>query len=89
MDKFHTHNIKAYPHQTLNTSKGAVRCQDLWLCTIEEIKKELKCQGVIEVKRATVKKEEKNNANTDILSFNMPKIPEKIKISYTTEKVGQ
>ena len=37
--KFHTMNVKTYPHKFLNISKGVVRSKELSLCTIEEIKK--------------------------------------------------
>ena len=56
MTKFHTINIKTYPHKSLNISKGVVRSKELSLCTIEEIKKEMKKQGVTEVMRVTINK---------------------------------
>ena len=31
--------IKVYPYNTLNSSKGVVRSPDLFLCTLDEIKK--------------------------------------------------
>ena len=40
MTKFHTINVKTYPHKSLNISKGVVRSKELSLCTIEEIKNE-------------------------------------------------
>ena len=46
MTKFHTINVKTYPHKSLNISKGVVRSKELSLCTIEGIKKEMKKQGV-------------------------------------------
>ena len=46
MTKFHTINVKTYPHKSLNISKGIVRSKELSLCTIEKIKKEIKKQGV-------------------------------------------
>ena len=42
MTKFYTINVKIYPHKSLNISKGVVRCKELSLCPIEEIKKEMK-----------------------------------------------
>ena len=36
---FYNLKIKAYPHNTLNSSKGVVRSPDLSLCTLDEIKK--------------------------------------------------
>ena len=90
MTKFHTINVKTYLHKSLNISKGVVRSKELSLCTIEEIKKELKKQGVTEVKRVTIKKEGKLiETNTYIMTFDQPKIPEKIKVGYTMERVEQ
>ena len=90
MTKFHTVNVKTYPHKSLNISKGVVRSKELSLCTIDEIKKEMKKQGVTEVKRVTIKKEGKLiETNTYIMTFDQPKIPERIKVGYTMERVEQ
>ena len=90
MTKFHTINIKTYPHKSLNISKGVVRSKELSLCTIDEIKKEMKKQGVTEVKRVSIKKEGKLiETNTYIMTFDQPKIPERIKVGYTMERVEQ
>ena len=56
MTMFNNIAIKTYPHKSLNTSKGVVRSKELSLCTLEEIKKELKRQDVIDVKRVSIKK---------------------------------
>ena len=88
MTKFHIINVKSYPHKSLIISKGVVRSKELSLCTIEEIKKEMKKQSVTEVKRVTIKKEGKFiETNTYIVIFDQPKIPEKIKVGYTMERV--
>ena len=90
MTKFHTINVKTYPHKSLNISKGVVRSKELSLCSIKEIKKEMKKQGVTEVKRVTIKKEGKLiETNTYIMTFDQPKIPKKIKVGYTMERVEQ
>ena len=45
---------------------------------------------MIEVKRVSIKKEGKTiETNTYIMHFNTPKIPEKIKVDYTMERVEQ
>ena len=54
--KIHNIDIKAYTHVRLNTSKGVIRNGELSLCSITEIKNELKKQNVIDVKRITIKK---------------------------------
>ena len=40
--KIHNIDIKAYPHERLNTSKRVIRSGELSLCSIMEIKNELK-----------------------------------------------
>ena len=48
----HNMKIKAYPHRSLNTSKGVVRSPELATYTIEEIKQNLKKQLVTDVKKS-------------------------------------
>lgn len=48
--------IKAYPHTSLNSSKGVVRSPDLSLCTLDEIKNNLRKQGVTDAQRILIKK---------------------------------
>ena len=87
MTKFHNISVKTYLHKSLNVSKGDVRSKELSLCTIEEIERELKKQGVTEVKRISIKKEGKTiEMNTYIMHFfTAPKI----KFGYTMERVEQ
>lgn len=64
----HNMKIKAYPHKSLNTSKGVVRSLELDNCTIDENKKKLKKQFITDVKRITIKKNSQElNTNTYIL----------------------
>ena len=66
MTKFH----KAYLHKSLYISKGVVRSKEVSLCTVKEIKRELKKRGVTEVKRVSVNKEVKTiKMNTYIMNF--------------------
>ena len=89
MTKLHNISVKTYPHKSLNVSKAVVRSKKLSLCTIEEIR-ELKKQGVTEVKRVSIKKEGKTiETNTYIMQFNTPKIPEKIIVGNVMEWVEQ
>ena len=84
----HNMKIKAYPHRSLNTSKGVVRSPELATCTIEEIKQNLKKQLVTDVKRISIKKKNQVvNTNTYILVFNSPNPPPKLKIGYIIAKV--
>ena len=90
MTKFHNISVKTYPHKSLNVSKGVVRSKELSLCTIEEIKRKLKKQGVTKVKIISIKKEGKTiETNTYIMNFNTQKISEKIKVGYTMESLEQ
>ena len=58
-------------------------------CSLEEIKSELKNQGVMDVKRITIKKGKIIETNTYAMIFNRPSIPEKIKVGYSMEWVEQ
>ena len=47
--------VNIFPHKTLNTSKGIIRCKELSFCdSFEEIKSNLKSQAVSDVKRISV-----------------------------------
>lgn len=78
--KFHEFDIEVTPHAFLNYSKGVITCRDLLNCTVEEIMDNLKDQGIINVKRISTKRD---GIVTDtaslILTFNSPKLPEKVK----------
>jgi len=88
MTTFHNMKIKAYPHRSLNISRGVVRSSQLSSCSIEEIKLNLKKQQVSEVKRITIRKNDQLiDTNTYILTFNTPKPPPKLKIGYMMERV--
>ena len=83
MKTFNNIKIKAYPHETLNHSKGVVRSPELSLCSIEEIKSELKNQGVTDARRIIIKKEGRTvETNIYILTFNSPNIPNEVRIGY-------
>ena len=55
MTKFHNIPVKTYAHKSLNICKRVVQSKELSLCT-KEIKRELKKQGVTDVKRVSIKK---------------------------------
>ena len=88
MKTFHNLKIKTYPHKTLNSSKGVIRNKELSQCSREEILAELKNQGVTDIKRITIKKENQSiQTNMYILTFNSPTTPKEIKIGYINEKI--
>ena len=73
--------IKASPHLSLNSSKGVVRSSELSLCTLDEIKTYLKPQGVSDVKRISIKRnDEIINTNTYIFTFSRSQLPKEIKV---------
>ncbi|XP_055943815.1 uncharacterized protein LOC129974989 [Argiope bruennichi] len=70
-------------HRSLNSSKGVITCGELYNEETDEILKELRNQGVTEVRRITIKR----NGNVMktkhlILTFHFPKTPEFIKTGY-------
>ena len=86
--KFFQLDVNIYPHKTLNSSKGIVRCKELSLCSISEIEKELKSQGVTGVTRISVKRNgEMRTTNTYILTFSSSALPQSVKIGYISVKV--
>ena len=86
--KFFQLDVNIYPHKTLNFSKGVVRCKELSLCSISEIEKGLKTQGVTGVTRISVKRNgEMRTTNTYILTFSSSVLPQSIKVGYISVKV--
>jgi len=70
-------------HATLNSSRGVISESDLLNCSEDEIKTELTDQGVISVKRITIKREN-NIISTKhlILTFNSPDLPKYVAAGY-------
>ena len=65
-----------------------MRNKELSLCIIEEIKSELKKHRVTDFKRVSIENERKMiETNTYIMTFYIPKIPEKIIVNYTMDRV--
>ena len=75
--------IKVSPHNSLNSSKGVIRSRELEHCTETEMITNLKSQGVVAVKRITIRRNgEMILTNTFILTFNTPTLPKTIKAGY-------
>ena len=67
---------KCYPHTSLNTSKGIIRCPDLVGVTEEKIVANLTSQNVTAARRVTVFRDNvKRNTNTIVLTFNTSDLP--------------
>ena len=89
MNLFAGLKIKSFPHFSLNTSKGVVRSSELSLCTLDEIKTYLKNQGVSDVKRITINRNQETiTTNTYIFTFNTSQVPKEIKVGYNLIKVN-
>ena len=81
--------IKAFAHLSLNTSKGVVRSSELSLCTLDELKSHLQNQGVTDIKRISIKRnDEIINTNTYIVTFNKSSLPKELKVGYNLIKVN-
>ena len=82
--------VKAEPHQSLNTSKGVVRCTELKICSCDEILENLKSQGITDHYNISVRSDDgqRHNTNTHILTFNLPTPPKEIKIGYLNVRVN-
>ena len=81
---------KVSPHRSLNSSKGIIRDRERCLqsMTEETITKELADQGVIHVKRFTVKTSAGvSNKNTYLMTFSCASLPQAIKAGYHNIKV--
>lgn len=80
-------SIQVSLHNTLNYSKGVIRCYDLQFLEIEEIKQELS-STIKDIIRIKIKKNGTDVlTNSYIITFPQPKIPETIKIGFHTVKV--
>ena len=80
--------VKISLHNTLNTSKGVIRCQDLGPCTDDEILDNLKSEGVKHVRNSQVRRNGAlKRTKTYVLTFNTPVLPKKIKTAYLSVNV--
>ena len=81
--KFFNLNVTVSEHKTLNTSKGIIKDRALKGETEANICEYLQSQGVIAVKRFTIKKNyDTIPTNTLLLTFNSVTVPNSLKIFY-------
>ncbi|GFW01637.1 uncharacterized protein TNCV_4085521 [Trichonephila clavipes] len=80
--------VNIIPHKSLNTSRGVITEPDLLTTTEAEILEGFSDQGVIQVRRITIKKD-KSVIPTKylILAFNSPTQPKTIKAGYLNCKI--
>ncbi|GBN55113.1 hypothetical protein AVEN_10514-1, partial [Araneus ventricosus] len=75
--------VTVKPHATLNSSKGVISCGELLNESEEKITAELNSQGVIHVRRITIRRDgQLLNTKHLILTFDSNKLPEHIKAGY-------
>ena len=83
--------VKAEPHQTLNCSKGVIKCADLKGVDKQEIVDGLASQGVTDCFNITIpagnNTNERRKTNTYILTFNSCTVPHHITVGYLRVKV--
>ena len=81
--KFFNLKVTVTEHKTLNSSKGIIKDRTLRGESETDICDYLKNQGVIAVKRFTIKKDHETiETNTLLLTFNMVTVPKTLKIFY-------
>ena len=68
--------VKVSPHRTLNSSKFVIKCEELDKMEVDEIKKELQPQGIIAVKRISIR------YSLYVLTIKGQTIPKRINIGY-------
>ncbi|XP_055924734.1 uncharacterized protein LOC129956812 [Argiope bruennichi] len=65
------------PHTSLNTSQGVITCGEIFNLPLDYIQEELKPQGVIKVRRITIRREGQIlETKHHILTFKSPKLPD-------------
>ena len=82
--------VKVSPHNTLNSSRGVIRCPELKFCDEDEILENLASQKVTTVKKITIRRDGNEiKTGTVILTFSSPTLPPSIKVGYLNIKVDQ
>ncbi|XP_055932898.1 uncharacterized protein LOC129962921 [Argiope bruennichi] len=78
-----TITVSVSSHTALNSSKGVITCGELFNDSLEKITHELKPEGVTHVRRITIRRDGQLLPTKHfILTFNRPKIPERVKVGY-------
>ncbi|XP_055924660.1 uncharacterized protein LOC129956746 [Argiope bruennichi] len=78
-----TITVSVSSHTALNSSKGVITCGELFNDSLEKITHELKPEGVTHARRITIRRDGQLLPTKHfILTFNRPKIPERVKVGY-------
>ena len=79
---FHNLKVRVFPHTSLNSSRGVIRCPDLRNSS-EEILEGTRSQGVTAVKRFKIKRNgQLKDTNTFVFTFNTPTLSKTVKVAY-------
>lgn len=80
--------ISASLHKSLNTSRGVIAVSELIDVPVEEILENLKEQGVIDVYKIKIRRNNEYIVTRNlVLTFDRPTIPEKLKVGYLSTDV--
>ena len=80
--------VKISLHNSLNSSKGVIRCSELRPCSDKEIIENLKEQGVTGVRNVSVRRNGViKPTNTYVLTFNTPILAKKTKVAFLSVNV--
>ena len=80
--------VKISLHNSLNSSKGVIRCAELRPCSEKDILENLKEQGVIGLCNVSVRRNGVlKSTNAYVLTFNTPVLPKKIKVAFLSVNV--
>ena len=83
LKKFHDLKVQVSLHGSLNTCKGVVRCPDLKAVSEQEILEEMREQGVINVRRIKVRRDDAlKDTNTFVFTFNTSVLPKQLKVAF-------
>ncbi|GBN33068.1 hypothetical protein AVEN_7606-1 [Araneus ventricosus] len=75
--------VSVTAHTSLNTCKGVITCGELLNETVEKITEELNSEGVIHVRRISIRRDGQLLPTKHlILTFHKPKLPESIRAGY-------
>ena len=82
--------VTVVPHNSLNSSRGVVRCKDLLNCSVEEIQQGFADQLVTNVRRITTRRDGViTNTTLLVLTFSTPDLPATVMAGYHCLRVRQ
>ena len=83
LNKFHDLKVTVSLHGSLNSCKGVVRCPDLKGVSEQEILEEMREQGVINVRRIKIRRDDTlKDTNTFVFTFNTSILPKQLKVAF-------